>query len=213
MEIFVFAILAGYLFFRLWSVLGTRTGHEKPRFNHPILQETAREDGNLVIVPRQTQEKTEEQQELEEKIVQLQAVEPSFKAEMFIKSAVLVFERTITSFAKGDLALLKRFLSGDVYQKFETAVLDRREKNLVREAEISNIEAEVLDIEIDNEQHVSIKVKFRSQQMLATIDENGNSFDNPAKLKVPMIDEWTFTKTIASSDPTWYLCATYSQQA
>lgn len=213
MEIFVFAILAAYLFFRLWSVLGARTGHEKRPLANSFMQDVARENDNVVIMPRQIDEKPPTQQRLEEKLIQLQVIEPSFKPEMFVKTAILVFQRTITSFAKGELDVLKRFLSNDVYQKFEAAVLERKKKNFSREAEVSDIEAEIVDIEIDSEQNASVKVKFLSQQMLATIDENGNSFDNPAKLKVPMVDEWAFTKTVGSSDPTWYLCGTYSHQA
>ncbi|MBU6149594.1 MAG: calcium-binding protein, partial [Verrucomicrobia bacterium] len=63
MEIVVFAILALYLFFRLWGVLGTRTGHEK-RVDPFKRDEDKEDEGNVIVMPkRSTTPKQVEQEE------------------------------------------------------------------------------------------------------------------------------------------------------
>lgn len=216
MDILLFAILAGFLFFRLWNVLGTRTGNEKPRFDVFDPQpETVTED-NVFILPRKKVEPVlspSQSADLDQNIRTLQEFEPSFQEERFLRGALTIFPRIILAFAKGDLEDLKKFLAKDVYKQFEKSVKDRLKKNQQRIVEIEDVQGEIVNVDIDKKNNAHVQLRFSSKQMVVTLDADGNSYDNPSRLKVPLIDFWTFSRKIGDVNPTWFLSATKTELA
>jgi predicted lipid-binding transport protein (Tim44 family) len=215
LEILIFAMIAGYLFFRLWSVLGQTSGDE-PRI---LKRVTPLSDGdnvqdNVITLPQHAFHEAGENL-LSEKASQglrtLRDRQPDFNLTHFLKGAQAAFRMIVTAFAKGDRQALKKLLSESVYKNFAKA-LDQREKdNYLQESHIDKIEiTQIEDITVKG-QEVVITLRFISEQMIATINEEGHIIDNPARLSIPMIDVWSFSRYLDSKDHNWSLIATRTE--
>ena len=210
MEIVVFAVLAGYLFFRLWGVLGTRTGNEKPL--NPLSQSYFEkvEKGNVIIIPNQFSEAnaTEESASgIDAQVNQLKRVMPDFNAASFLRGSENAFALIIKAYTEGNENLLKQLLEETVYDQFYTAIQDRQQKGLRQETEVDSIQAELVSIDVVDKK-AQITVRFKSDQMIATFNQAGENIDNPARIRVPVMDLWTFEKPIKAKTPTWLLIRT-----
>jgi predicted lipid-binding transport protein (Tim44 family) len=210
MEIILFAVLAGYLFFRLWSVLGTRTGQEKPMDPSRNAFFESQEKDNIIVMPKQAiRSSLAEEQEslLTNQLKELKAVMPDFDLKSFVPAAEKAFILIIKSYSQGNTKALKGLLDNLVYQQFCTAIKDRTDKNLRQETEIDTVQGEVIATEIVSNK-AQVTVRFKSDQVLVTFDQNNEIIDNPARFKTPVNDVWTFEKSLNSKNPTWLLIRT-----
>jgi len=214
MEILFFACLTGYMIFRLWSLLGKRTGFEAPP---PPLHSQEEKDNVIALPVKATQKEREEKDpqsplgghsSIEAGLKAIQAVDPAFHLELFLDGAVAAFEIIVEAFAKGDKPTLKPLLNASVFKSFTAALQDREEAQQTVETKIVEIrEPEVISIAIKGKQE-QITLKFVSEQITVTKDAEGNILDNPAHLSLVMNDIWTFSRPIGSKNPNWVLVAT-----
>ncbi len=214
MEIIVFAILSLYLGFRLWSVLGTRTGNEKKVDPFKIKDEEVPDDNVVVFSKRMNSPIQAEQSDFSSlvtsQINKLIKLDKSFEPGAFLRGSQSAFLTIIKAFTEANYLTLKNLLSENVYEQFATAIEDREKKNLRQESEIEEMSAEILNIDL-LEDRAQITVRFKSQQMVATFNDTGDSFDNPARLHVPMIDVWTFEKSFNAKSSIWLLIRTRTE--
>jgi predicted lipid-binding transport protein (Tim44 family) len=215
LEILIFAVIAGYLFFRLWSVLGQTSGDE-PRILKRVtpLSEGDKPEDNVITLPQRSFHEVGEDI-LSEKAKQglrtLRERQPDFTLNNFLKGAQTAFRMVVKAFAEGDRQLLKKLLSDGVYKNFGKA-LDQREKdNYQHESRVDKVEiTQIEDISIKG-QEVIITLRFISEQMTATVNSEGYIIDNPARLSIPMIDVWSFSRYLDSADYNWSLIATRTE--
>lgn len=212
MEILFFAFLTGYMVFRLWSILGKRTGFEAPP------PQEGNDPSNVIALPLRSAKKQtflEDSQESlaqntarDEELKKIQTVDPTFDLDSFLNGAVTAFEMIVDAFAKGDKSTLKPLLSPSVFKSFSSALKDREEAEHTVETKIVGMkDPEVLNIEIKGKQE-QITLKFVSEQVTVTKDAEGKILDNPAHLSLNMNDIWTFSRPIGSENPNWVLVAT-----
>lgn len=208
MDIIIFAILAAFLFFRLWSVLGTRTGNEK---QVDFLGESQKAGDNIIVLAKRDETAQEDatlySSAIRGQIHQIQDQDPSFDPQIFLNASKSAFTAIIMAYAYANHQKLKNLLSAQVYEQFSAAIEKRQNDNLRQETEIEHVEAEYFSLDV-SDGTAQICVRFRSTQMIATVNEAGESFDNPSRLKVPMVDLWTFERPIRSDKPTWKLVRT-----
>jgi predicted lipid-binding transport protein (Tim44 family) len=214
MEILFFAFLTGYMIFRLWGLLGKRTGFEVP----PSSLRPEKDKDNVIALPVRAQKKAglgeeelslpELKPSIEAGMKEIQAADPAFRLEPFLRGAVTAFEMIVEAFATGDKATLKLLLSPSVFKSFAAALQDREEAQQTVETKIVNLkDPEVINIEIKGKQE-QITLKFVSEQITITKDAEGKILDNPAHLSLVMNDIWTFSRLIGSKNPNWVLVAT-----
>ena len=215
-DIILFAMLAAFLVYRLRSVLGKRTGHENRRSDSLSIPEGASETGNDNVVALPDRAPEEEEQDLEAGsplsagLTQVRIADPSFEAETFLKGAQSAFEMIINAYAAGDGKTLNTLLSADVYENFASAIRSRELANNSQESTLVGIDnAELLEVEMQGDEAL-VTVKFVSEQINATIDDNGELVDGDRSTIVPVTDIWTFSRDTRSSDPNWKLAATRS---
>lgn len=214
MEILFFAALTGYMIFRIWSVLGKRTGFEAP----PPPKTPDKDVGNVIALPVRSSQKQQTFQEtppsskldpsIEEGLKKIQAVDPVFHLDHFLGGAVTAFEMIVEAYASGDKSTLKSLLNPSVYKSFIGALEDREEAGQTVETKIVDLkDPEVISIDIKGKRE-QITLKFVSEQIIVTKDAEGKILDNPAHLTLTMNDIWTFSRLIGSKDPNWVLVAT-----
>ncbi len=184
-DIIIFAAIAGFLIYRLRSVLGKRNGFEKKAVNR---NETKQKN-----VEEET--KVPSLSEKEIKFENIYKTINTFDHKQFLEGAKKAFEIIITSFNNGDKNTLKSLVSNDVYRAFEKAI-DSNQNN--PKAQFYSLIIDGIEDASVNDDKISISVNFTSEQML----------NNDEASIVKNKDTWTFEKPVNSSSPKWTLTQT-----
>ena len=110
------AMVAGVICFRLYSILGRRTGHEPPPQKLPQAQPAALPQPAAQAVPPPSSG-----------LLEIQLADRSFDAPKFLAGAREAYGRIVTAFAKGERAELRPLLSPDVFAAFDAGIAARTE--------------------------------------------------------------------------------------
>ena len=116
------------MIFRLWGLLGKRTGFEAP----PSSLSPAKDADNVIALPVRAKPKGNLEEEVssvselkpsvEAGMKEIQAVDPSFRLEPFLNGAAAAFEMIVEAFATGNQSTLKPLLSSSVVTSFVGAI-------------------------------------------------------------------------------------------
>lgn len=225
--------VAVIIFFRLRAVLGTRTGNEKP-FD-PFASgnddaETSSQD-NVVPLPGRNKPATIEPPDADpddgdedrkpvwqgfarkgsavaKAIENLVEVDGDFSPGEFLSGARMAYEMIVNAFAEGDKQALKPLLSREVYEGFVSAIDERKNLTHVLESKFVGInKADITKINMTGGD-AQISIKFVSDLITATLDEEGRVIDGDPTEIQEITDVWTFERPINSRDPNWRLIAT-----
>lgn len=224
-DILIFALIAAFLVFRLRSVLGRRTGHERPRrppfsppgqrgehqgAEHPGPE--ARPTDNVVQLPERSRDEPaapgDAASSVKAGLTQIQIADPDFNPRNFLQGARMAFGMIVEAFAKGDTATLRPLLSDDLYDAFSTAIRGRLAEGEKHETSVKSIKsAEILEARMDG-RTAFVTVKFVSEQVIAVRDEQGDVIEGDAEAPIEVTDIWTFARNTRASDPNWILVET-----
>lgn len=223
----VFALLAAFVVWKLRSVLGTRTGHERPpqdRMRKPERADDAKSEGNVIRLPGAANDAGAAEitrggsdrwapyatpdTALAKGFDQIAALDPSFRPGEFVEGARSAYEMIIGAFAAGDRQTLRGLLAKDVYESFAAAISDREQRGDTVETTFVSIDkADFTDVQLRGKT-ANVTVKFQSKLITSTRDRTGSVIEgNPDKV-VDMSDIWTFARDVTSRDPNWRLVAT-----
>jgi predicted lipid-binding transport protein (Tim44 family) len=226
----IFLALAVFIFLRLRSVLGQRTGRERPPYD-PYSREAPRPAADKVIaLPNRTPDAAKKPAEpvaatgerwkdiaaagtpIATGLDAIAAAEPEFDAKHFLTGARAAYEMIVTAFAEGDRRTLKNLLAREVYEGFEAAISEREKKgNTVESRFVAIDKADIVGAEL-RARIAQVTVKFVSQLVSVTRDKNGNVVEGNADKVTDVTDVWTFSRDISSRDPNWKLLATEGGQ-
>ena len=223
-----FLVAAVVIFLQLRSVLGRRTGHERPPFDPYSKRETAEpadaaDRGKVVTLPRRDGADEEENPfasvdsvappgtPLNESLRALVKADSSFNPKEFVNGARMAYEMIVVAFADGDRKTLKNLLSREVYEGFEAAIAERESKGEVVRSSFVGIEkADIVSAEVkDSEANITLRIV--SQLISATYDKAGALVEGDAEAVAEVNDLWTFARDTRSRDPNWKLIATESE--
>ena len=228
----IFLALAVFIFLRLRSVLGQRTGRERPPYDPYSARDSVRPstNDNGVALPgrggTETPQKPIETAEPAERwkgiaeagsavAVGLDAIareDPSFDAKHFVDGARSAYEMIVTAYAEGDRRNLKNLLSKDVYDGFDAAIREREAKGETSETRFVSIDkSEIVGAE-QRGRTAQITVRFVSQLVSLTRDRNGAVIEGSPDKVTDVTDVWTFARDVSSRDPNWKLVATEAGQ-
>ena len=208
LAIFVIAMVAGIILFRLYAVLGRRTGQERPppeNFGLPGDGAMGEARAQLQAVPNMRPSDP-----LAAGLLDIQLADRGFDKDKFLAGARGAYEMIVLAFANGDRRSLKDLLSGEVYDSFDAAIKDRERQELKTETRFVSIDkAEIVGAEA-RERNAQLTVRFVSQMISVTRDKAGAIVDgNPDKV-ADITDVWTFARDPSSRDPNWKLVGTGS---
>jgi len=225
----IFLALAVFIFLRLRSVLGQRTGSERPPYDRAapnVVQRT--QDNNVVPMPGAVIDQTplppsadvapadrwkgvaEPGTPLAAGLDAIVAQDSSFDPKHFLSGARSAYEMIVLAFANGDRRALKDLLSSEVYESFEAVIKDREKHEQKTETRFVSIDkAELVSAEA-RDRAAQLTVRFVSQMISVTRDKTGAIVDgNPDKV-ADITDVWTFARDTSSRDPNWKLVGTGS---
>jgi predicted lipid-binding transport protein (Tim44 family) len=220
-------VVAIFVLFRLRSVLGTRTGNERPPLERRKPAETVAADDSVVpLRPRGAgnPELTDElrTRKLEAEIEQFARNNPAladglravagadgtFTPKSFLEGAKQAYEMIVTAFATGDRQTLKNLLEKDVFEGFQRAIVDREAAGQKVDFTFVGLpKIEISDAEYDKK-NVLVTVRFHAEVVSATRDKEGTLVEGNADQVQTIADEWTFARNPKSRDPNWKVVAT-----
>lgn len=190
-EILIAAMVAGVILFRLYTVLGRRTGHEpqsQDRIN-PVSSAA-----NLRALPADRPSEPQARS-----LFDIQLADPSFETGHFLKGARSAYEIILKAFAGGDRASLKPLLSDEVYKAFDGEIA-KRGSTAATETLAGITDAQIVHATLEN-QTAEITVSYRAQFAHGTASSGDY-------VQRDVTDVWTFARQIGASSPTWTLVAT-----
>ena len=227
----IFLALAVFIFLRLRSVLGQRTGRERPPYDPYSAREAARTSTNdnvVTLPPRPADAAVKPAAEAEPvdrwkgiaepgsaAAVGLDAVlaqDPTFDPKHFLTGARAAYEMIVTAYAQGDRRTLKNLLSKEVYDGFEAVIKERETRGEKAETRFVSIDkADIVGAEVKGKT-AQVTVRFVSQLVSVTRDRDGNVIEGSPDKVTDVTDVWTFARDLSSRDPNWKLVATEAGQ-
>ncbi len=226
----IFLALAVFIFLRLRSVLGQRTGSERPPYDRAAPNVVQRsQDTNSVPMPGAVIDQAplapaadvappsdrwkgiaEQGTSLAQGLDAIVAQDSSFDPKHFVSGAKSAYEMIVLAFANGDRRALKDLLSSEVYESFDAVIKDREKHEQKTETRFVSIDkAELVSAEA-RDRAAQLTIRFVSQMISVTRDKAGSIVDgNPDKV-ADITDVWTFARDTTSRDPNWKLVGTGS---
>lgn len=217
------AAIAGFLLFRLRSVLGERSGFENPEKYQPGGAPgnggASPDDGDNVVALRRPDAGeedadifayTELDSELGQALKRFKSIDSGFNMQSFMEGAKSAYEMLLMAYETGDKQTLRKFLAKDVYDAFVEAIDQRRAQNLnvdVRFVGIKTAEPTIAQLTPD-ERTGEITVKFVAEIIMAVRNAAGELVEGDPSNIQRITDVWTFSRKLGSSDPNWILSAT-----
>ena len=237
-DIILIGLVAVFLILRLRSVLGKRTGNERPPARDPFtppapptatprVGDAPANQGNDNVVPLPTANAPASRQSSPTSgpggiratvmptatagVAAIRAADPSFEPIGFTGGGRAAFTAIVEAFAKGDTAALRSLLDGPTFSSFEAAIRGRVERKEQAETTLIGFEAsDVAAAELQGT-NASVTVRFVSEQINVLRNADGQIIDgNPNEVQ-KVIDLWTFRRDTKSSDPNWLLVKTESE--
>lgn len=206
LDILIYALISGILFFWLFSILGKKNGNEKPSLFDFDEEDEEQLQGKVIDWPKS---QTTTDDSVKSKIDQLKHVDPNFSDHHFLTGAKAAFDMIVTAFATGDLAKLKSLLTKDLFQNFKTAVEEREEKGHRQHTKVESVK----DLKIADAYYKSpycfVTVRFQSEQLNVVYDKNDKAVEGDPDHYVMLEEDWTFRRNPKADNPNWVLVATH----
>lgn len=237
-NLILLAIAVG-VFLKLRSVLGRRTGEERPPFDPYSSDEksTAASD-KVVQLPRSRRPSQTDDEEssfdaypqtepyvvkdrwaglapagshMAEVLTEIAVADRRFDAAEFLSGAKLAYEMIVTAFAKGERETLKPLLDPHVFKSFEAVIADRESRGeTIDQTFIGISKAELQDGSLVD-RRARLTVRFVSELTTCTKDRDGKVIEGDPVTIRKVTDIWTFERDVKASDPNWRLVATGSE--
>jgi predicted lipid-binding transport protein (Tim44 family) len=230
----IFLALAVFIFLRLRSVLGQRTGRERPPYDPYSARDVVRSPATDKVVtlptptpdapPRSTPAEAspppaERWKDIAEAgsavatgLDAIVAADSDFDAKHFITGARTAYEMIVTTFAEGDRRQLRNLLSREVFDGFDAVITERENRGETAETRFVSIDASTISAAEVRNRTAQITVRFVSKLVSATRDRSGAVIDGSAEKVTDVTDVWTFARDISSRDPNWKVVATEAGQ-
>ena len=185
-DIILLAMIAGFIFLRLRGILGKKTGLEEnigSSFQHdfPMKKKTT----NLQNANFDEDAKKE-----------------------FLSGAKIAYETIITNFSKGNLKDIKSLLGKKIYDQFNDAILDKKEKGHVTETTFIGINSASIKEHEKKENILEVTVEFISEIISCLKDKEKKILSGDPKKIKKVYDTWKFSRDLTSKNPNWLLIDT-----
>ena len=225
LDLVLFGMIAVFLVLRLRSILGRRTGFERPPEQgvplppglvRPAPAARVVPDGQVIegvavpVTPAAPRRPLPDPASPPgQTLIRMQRLEHGCDPPHFLNGAEAAFRLIVTAFAAGDRATLQALLSEDTGRAFEAAITAREAAGETQRTEIRTIQAATIEAASLRGNIADITVRFVSDQVNVTLGHDGNPVAG-ADAVTEITDLWTFERELASPDPTWRLVAARS---
>ncbi len=199
-----FAALAAFLSYRLFSVLGTKGGHEPEEGERPSLAPRPSENA----AAEEPKPRPEPKGPVPAWVRTVREDDADFDPREFEEGAKAAYEMIVTAFAAGDLSEVAPYVDPSVRKAFEVAIDGRKGAGQTMDVTFVGIErAQVVEAHRQSA-HIEVTVDYRSDQIRVTRNAEGEVIDGDPNRIDAVRDRWTFARKLGARDPNWTLVAT-----
>jgi len=185
-DIILLAMIAGFIFLRLRGILGKRTG-----FDGKLETDLDQQFSNEII-----------KKNLENQIFDDEAQKD------FLKGAKIAYETIITDFASGNLKNIKSLLDKKIYDQFNDAIKERKEKGHITETTFIGINSALIKEHQKKNTILEVTVEFVSEIISCLKDKDKKILSGNPDIVKKVHDRWKFSKDTKSTNPNWLLIDT-----
>lgn len=214
-QLLVLAGIAVFLILRLRNVLGSRDGFEKPPSSRPGAPDALRRGRRDFDVieggpDRDITDHVEDGSSAAKALAAMKMVEPGFNVREFLEGSRSAYEMILMAFERGDLSEVRGFLSEEVAETFDAVIAQRTEQGLTIEASFVGVrEVTLVNAEIDRATNeADLTVRFVGELTSVVRNAEGDIVEGDPNTIKRQKDTWTFSRTMGSDDPNWFLVAT-----
>ena len=185
-DIILLAMIAGFIFLRLRGILGKRTGFDGK--SAPQFEEILK---NVII---------------EKKIKSNETFDDAAQKE-FLKGAKIAYETIITDFSDNDNKLTKSkpLLSNKILDQFNSALLERDEKQHSAEITFIGVESATIKEHKQIDKILEVTVDFVAEIITCIRDKDKKIISGDLEKVKKIYDTWVFSRNINSKNPNWQL--------
>jgi len=214
--IVLIAMIAGIILFRLYAVLGRRTGNERDARERlrgigggapPVASD------NVVALPVSAappEQSPAPSDSVKRGLLDIRLADRDFESGHFLEGARHAYQIIVEAFAKRDRATLRPLLNEEVYSAFDAVMRGREErKEVVTYSFVGFQSLRITHAELKAGM-AEITLEFVAQFVSATTDANGGVIEGDPKAVRDVVDIWTFARDTKAKDPNWTLVATSS---
>lgn len=216
LDIVFFAIIAGFVAFKLYKVLGRTSENDRPADLGKYIKDQInqkRSSDNVIELPSKQSVKTEEKPYHEDPDISatlgaIHFIDRNFNTKKFISGAKKAFDLILDAFARGDKTTLSTLLSKDVYPEFADAIDQRiAAGEQLQTTLIAVISSDIIGADLmKNMAHITLK--FVSDQVNILQSSEGDIISGDPATIERIEDQWTFSRNVESQNPNWQLAAT-----
>lgn len=214
--IIILAAIAAFLGFRLYTLLGKRTGHEQ----EPMMpRKEARPEGRTV--PPTLRPNMEEELQspnsgyiptellfeprAERGLRDIMNADHSFNVAPFLDGAKSAYRMILEAYWKGDHETLRSLSDDDSYAAFAEAIEDREARGETLDNRLVTINRIVITDADLYRGLARLTVRIDADIAAVTRDADGNVLAGSLTDAVETHDIWTFSRDLSSRDPNWKL--------
>lgn len=207
----IFFGLAAFMTYKLFSVLGTRGGHEPTEDQDPLRDlrqhQAAQDEEDEPRAPAAVTPQTPDSA-APDWVRTVRSSYPAFEPARFVDGAKSAYEMIVQAFASGNLGDVRPYVDAQVMQAFETAVSARQKTGQTMEVTFVGIEKADVETAVDRDGLVAVTLAFQSDQIRVVRDADGEIIEGDPNRIDLVKDRWTFARPTNSTDPNWMLVAT-----
>ena len=216
-DLILFGMVAAFLVLRLRSVLGRRTGFERPQregsapydpaASRAAANETAPDQPQPAIAGASRRVVPDPRSPVGQGLMRIHGVDPGFEPNAFLDGAEGAFRMIVDAFARGDRQTLQALLDTDTYAGFDGVISNRERAGESQRSEVRAVQEMAIEAADLRGTTADVTVRFVTDQVNLTTGRDG-SVVAVAEAVTEMADIWTFRRDLGNPDPTWKLVAT-----
>tara|TARA_B100000683_G_C12440798_1_gene535980 strand:+ start:174 stop:863 length:690 start_codon:yes stop_codon:yes gene_type:complete len=216
LDILILAMIAVFIVNRLKNTLGKKTGNE-----HDIVEKFTQGKSSFKESPpdkistkRNTnkknyisQKKLHDNPKVNESLQLIHSMNLTFSIEEFLEGAKKAFEYIINNYSKENLKPLKKLLSNEIFNDFQSQIKEREKQKENLDITIIGIkEVKIVNSSVNKKKHLAeITVNFLSEQVHVTKNFDGKIVDGDSNQILDITENWIFSKNLKDKDPNWTL--------
>lgn len=213
-DLILFGMIAAFLVLRLKSILGKRTGYERPPQpaqpnDAPAAASHLREVPKTTSAAATQRTVPESLTPVGETLTRMKSVDRNFDPTGFLNGAEQAFGLIVHAFAAGDRATLRPLLGDETWHAFDLAIGEREKAGHTQVTDIRSIQSLAIEAAELKGTQASITVRIISDQVNMTHTQSGQVMVGTDAV-TEINDLWTFERDLAQANPVWQLVAARS---
>lgn len=205
-QIVIFAVIAAFVLFQLYNVLGKKVGRQPEDNPKPV--QAAPAPGTPEAAAAQRANVLDAVTLAS--IAGLRARDPSFDPNRFLEGARQAYETIVSAYAQGDRETLKPLLTPAVMASFEAGIAARETRGDTETTEFVHPPRADLEEATAVENRAITRVRFLAE-LRNRVRPAGEGEEAIEERRVAEI--WTFERLLGAADPNWVLSRTEAATA